>query len=417
MKRKWRQTIIQQSNEISHLENQQEAVRCAFGALSEYDQKSTGVRPPRAAQHSSLSSESGPGKGSTNPRRDPTFLRMAEATAAAIAAEAAQEEDRQRAERDTSNRNRNGHTESNRGNWHVSPDGTGSASEKSPIRGEQKKITPSSAKTPSGDANISVLGNGLSFGDLNLTRENREAGETTVPEQGLHRVEEEVEDWEGENSTFIDLVLGDLPQWTQGPPAVYASGARISSRVHAWRDEARVQGENASRILEVHENEHAVTASMYKSCHAAQSDPIAPSMRTFAGREKSAGEAKSSVSGAPIICGRSSVELETPGVVLVPQKRPLVMGAASLSSYYNESAESDANVSSRKSAWETVSEANAIVFREAFAEPSRLRDTSRRFDFTHHQNRGSSEGLEEWQLVLFKPFRFRSPKHVSLYCR
>ena len=71
---------------------------------------------------------------------------------------------------------------------------------------------------------------------------------------------------------------------------------------------------------------------------------------------------------------------------------------ASLDSYQNNnnltvsysgmraSPQKNSGLDEKESKWEMMSKANAIVFHEAVSEPAKLRDTSRRFDFTHHQN-------------------------------
>ena len=327
-------------------------------------------------------------------RSDPTFLRrMAEATAAAVAAEAAQEDGERAAKFDRS------------GDVNTRPQVQGS-------RENAREVAPASAGySNSTTTDTSVLGYGLSLGDLNLTMGGRPGTEQSMGDggaagrRGLHRVEEEVDDWEEHNATYVDLLLGDLPKWIKGPPTVYASGAKISSRVHAWRGEARVQGENLSRMLETHENEHAVAASMYRSLAVAEDASTISSANSFVAG-KGSGDALSS-SIVPAVLGKSSAELESPGVIILPKKRPLVMGAASLCANYGEGGLLSASAgggsvggrrgaseigssdvrSLRKSAWEVVSEANALVFHEAVAEPSQQRDTNRRFDFTHHQNK------------------------------
>lgn len=365
------------------------------------------------------------GGSSANRRSNPTFLRrMAEATAAAVAAEAAQEDRERAAESSGDSDDRGDGASLGEGNAGVA------RTQGRRSRGECKETAAENAgQTNNTASDTSILGYGLSFGDLNLTVDGKSGVVEAMGGGGgrhrrdldLHRVEEEVDDWEEDNAAYVDLLLGDLPKWIKGPPVVHVSGAKISSRVHAWRDEARVQGENASRMLEMHENKHAVSASMYRSRAVAEDAATISSADSFAA-EKGSGNALSA-SIAPAVLGKSRVELESPGVILLPQKRPLVMGAASLCSYYDEdnlaagvrsgggglaSQHSLYNASGggssggsrgaagirssgghtlQKSKWEMMSEANAIVFHEAVAEPSQQRDTSRRFDFTHHQNK------------------------------
>lgn len=348
------------------------------GLYMDMTKRALGLKPEDGKEVNEASRTRKMTSETSNLRSDPTFLRrMAEATAAAVAAEAA---------------HANGSTTTNRATKDKSHESQGGGGGAYPTKNRKQKILVHS-KPNEESVDESLLG--LSLGDLNSSRDVQQKSQYIFGHHvGLHRIEEEVDNWEEDNATYVHLLLEGIPKWNKGPPSVFASGANISSRAHAWRDEARVQGEDSSRVLETYESERAVTASMYRSRVGAENEDGAIHSRNIAYKKN---DERTKIT--PIVLGKTQADLASPGIIHVHKRRTLVMGAAPWNSYQDKDnltvshsgmraslPQPNSSSDEQKSEWEMKSKANAIVFHEAVSEPSKLRDTSRRFDFTHHQN-------------------------------